>query len=120
MTLALHNYYKRRRIQDLQTLIHVHVSPFWRGVLTAITAFASNGEIEIGDGHSTRFWLDRWVGNDTLAMKFPNLFGLALDPSAMVGSQMCPLDGSVFRPRNFEDGFIRISLKISTTSSTSF
>jgi len=76
-------------------VIHGHVLPFWRGVLKTITAFASGIEIEIGDGRSIWFWLDHWVSSNILAIKLPNLLGLALDPSTMVDSQLCHIDGHV-------------------------
>ena len=69
-------------IHDLQPSIYGHVSTFWQGILKATMAFfVSRIEIEIGDGRSTQFWLDHWVSYEILAMKFPNHFGLALDPS---------------------------------------
>jgi hypothetical protein len=33
---------------------------------------------EVGDGGATRFWLDPWVGSDTLCYFFPRLFKVAL------------------------------------------
>ena len=63
--------------------------------LTLKLKWAMGTEIEMGDGRSTRFWLDHWVSSNTLAIKFPNLFGLALDPSIMVDSQLCLIDGHV-------------------------
>ena len=70
MALVLHNYCRRRRPHDLHNTISRHVSLFWRGVLKASMALASDIQIEVGDGYSTRkYWLDHWVGNDTFVFK---------------------------------------------------
>ena len=84
----------------MHTNLSGYVSPFWRGVLKASKAFSSVIKIEVGNDFSTRFWLDHWVGNDTLASTFPNLFQLAMDSSALA---------------NFEDGHFKTSPMISTT-----
>jgi len=75
--------------------------PFWRGLLKVFTAFASGIHIAVGNGRSTRFWLDDWVGNDSLAPIFFNLFGLARGPSLTVISQTCLLDGSMIWAPHF-------------------
>ena len=88
--LVTYNYSRRRKAHDL----YGHVSPFWRGILKASTAFASGIKIDVGDGCTTRFWLDHWVGNDALASIFPNLFAVARDPSATVITQTCLFEGN--------------------------
>jgi len=82
--LVIQNYYRRRRVQNLHIPVTGHVFPFWRGVLETSTAYISSTHIVVGNGHSTRFWLDHWMRNDALASLFPNLFALARDPSTMV------------------------------------
>ena len=46
--LVTHNYYRRRRARDLHISLVGHVSPFWRGVLKASTAFATGTNIVVG------------------------------------------------------------------------
>jgi len=70
-------------------------SPFWWGVLKAANAFASGVHVEVENGRSTRFWLDQWVGDDTLDIKSPDLFMLALDSCATLDRQVCALNGDM-------------------------
>ena len=99
--LVMHNYYRRRRAHNLHITLTGHVSSFWIGVLKASTDFASGTHIVVGDGYPTRFWLDHWVRNDTLASLFPNLFALARDPSTTVKSQTRVLDGNTIWDPHF-------------------
>ena len=78
-TLVLYNYYRRRRVYDTQPSLHGHTSPFWRGVLEAIRSLL--WALQLNKCGSTTFWLDQWVSDDILVIKFPNLFILAFDPS---------------------------------------
>lgn len=41
-------------------------------------------DICLGDGKKTMFWLDDWMGNGTLAIKFPHLFELDKRKSCFV------------------------------------
>ena len=94
VALILYNYYRRRRPYDLLHTLSGYVSPLWIRVLKAsTTAFVSDIKIKVGDGCSTRFWLDHWVGDATLASIFPDLFLLAMDSSATVNTQTCLFEG---------------------------
>ena len=42
----------------------------------------------IGNGNSTRFWLDPWLGELPLYAKFPRLFSLELNRDALVASKI--------------------------------
>ncbi|XP_071709315.1 uncharacterized protein [Rutidosis leptorrhynchoides] len=42
----------------------------------------------IGDGGSTRFWLDHWLGEDKLCNLFPRLFRLELYPDLLLSSEI--------------------------------
>jgi len=99
VALILFNYYRRRKPHNLHTNFP-GIFPTFGGVLKAFKAFSSGIKIEAANDFSTRFWLDHWVGNDTLASTFPNLFQLAMDSSALA---------------NFEDGHFKTSPMISTT-----
>ena len=62
----------------------------------------SNIKVEVGGGCSTRFWLNHWVGHDTLASMFPNLFLIATDPFATVSIQTCLFSGRMIWAPQFQ------------------
>jgi len=68
---------------------------FWGGFLKASTTFESGIKIIDGDGCTTRFWIDHWVGNDILASLYPILFTLAGDPYSTINSQYYLCDGNM-------------------------
>ncbi|GKE07560.1 RNA-directed DNA polymerase, eukaryota, reverse transcriptase zinc-binding domain protein [Tanacetum coccineum] len=41
-------------------------------------------KIKVGNGESTRFWIDKWVGNSPLCSSFPRLFRLDSNPLCRV------------------------------------
>ncbi|GJX75160.1 putative RNA-directed DNA polymerase, partial [Tanacetum coccineum] len=41
-------------------------------------------KLKIGNGQSTRFWTDKWVGNAPLCNSFPRLFRIDLNPNCYV------------------------------------
>ncbi|KAJ9551779.1 LOW QUALITY PROTEIN: hypothetical protein OSB04_015824 [Centaurea solstitialis] len=63
---------------------------------------------KLGNGEKTRFWHDRWIGNYTLANKFPRLFALDIDKECSVASRMAiSANGASFRGnwrRSLRDG----------------
>jgi len=40
---------------------------------------------KVGNREHTRFWLDKWVGNEALFLTFPRLFSISCQKEAMVG-----------------------------------
>ncbi|PWA72892.1 hypothetical protein CTI12_AA264760 [Artemisia annua] len=54
---------------------------------------------KIGNGSTTRFWLDRWVGNAPLCFTFPRLFRLDSQPQCYV-SDHSPTVSSVVTATN--------------------
>jgi hypothetical protein len=46
----------------------------------------------IGDGMSTRFWRDVWLGDSPLCLKFPRLFSLSEQKDYCVG-ELLKVDG---------------------------
>lgn len=46
----------------------------------------------VGNGHSVKFWLDRWTGQCALQTVYPNLFSIVYDQNILV-SQVCSANG---------------------------
>ncbi|GKD91459.1 hypothetical protein Tco_1366966, partial [Tanacetum coccineum] len=56
--------------------------------------FCSSFGRKMGNGYNTRFWLDKWVGeNVALCGNFPRLFRLEIDKDISVGEKRCWRDG---------------------------
>ena len=70
-----------------------NVSPSWREILKASTFFSLESKLKWNDGCSTKFWLDHWVGDATLASTFHDSFLLAMDPSTSMNTQTWLIDG---------------------------
>ncbi|GJV60394.1 hypothetical protein Tco_1466494, partial [Tanacetum coccineum] len=47
----------------------------------------------VGDGQGTRFWLDKWVGDQTLKDAYPRIFALELDKEIKVVAKLEQRDG---------------------------
>lgn len=54
---------------------------------------------QVENGHSIRFWLDRWVGTSALSTVYPNLFDIAYDKQILISQ--------VFSPRGLYIDFCR-------------
>lgn len=39
---------------------------------------------EVGDGRRVKFWEDSWCGERTLKTEFPDIYDLAVNPTALV------------------------------------
>ena len=59
-------------------------SSFWNDIQSVKQAFAMGAKFTIGNGRSTRFWTDRWLGSQPLWRDFRDLYELAVDPSITV------------------------------------
>nr|KAJ0216733.1 hypothetical protein LSAT_V11C300147860 [Lactuca sativa] len=44
-------------------------------------------EFQVGDGNKILFWLDDWLKNGTLAVKFPSLYALDKRKSCLLGDR---------------------------------
>ena len=51
-------------------------SPFWKGLLRVKDQFFNRGRFQIGNGKSTRFWEDIWLGDIALKHQYPNLYNI--------------------------------------------
>nr|GFA14773.1 RNA-directed DNA polymerase, eukaryota [Tanacetum cinerariifolium] len=62
-----------------------NISSIWCHILHEIQSltlkgfdFLSHCKIHVGNGHNTRFWLDKWVSDIPLCVRFPRIFALEL------------------------------------------
>ncbi|CAO2199159.1 unnamed protein product [Urochloa humidicola] len=53
---------------------HYLDTPVWKSLLTLLPQFRSCTKVHLGDGRTTSFWLDHWIGQGSLASMFPALF----------------------------------------------
>uniref|UniRef100_A0A8I7B4Q7 Reverse transcriptase zinc-binding domain-containing protein n=1 Tax=Hordeum vulgare subsp. vulgare TaxID=112509 RepID=A0A8I7B4Q7_HORVV len=64
-----------------KTLAQVKVrpedSPFWKGLMKVKVTFFQRVRFVVGDGASTRFWEDTWLGDTPLALQYPTLYNIA-------------------------------------------
>ena len=56
----------------------------WKDIRKGWEEFSIRTRIHIGNGRSTRFWWDIWVGDSKLKDTFPQLFRMATNNSAAV------------------------------------
>ncbi|RVX04974.1 hypothetical protein CK203_019305 [Vitis vinifera] len=56
----------------------------WKGIRKGWEEFSLRTRIHIGNGRSTRFWWDIWVGDSKLKDMFPQLFRMATNNSTVV------------------------------------
>lgn len=51
-------------------------SPFCKDLVRVKDDFFSRGSFSVGDGFSTRFWEDTWLGNRPLSLQYPALYNI--------------------------------------------
>ena len=61
------------------------------------------GHFQVRDGQATRFWKDKWLTSRSLSERFPNLFNVVRNKSALVAQ--------VFSDMNLNLAFRRIVTK---------
>ncbi|GKC07767.1 hypothetical protein Tco_0999377, partial [Tanacetum coccineum] len=79
----------------------------WCSILREVKVLSSKGfnflshcKRRVGNGNTTRFWLDNWVLGDTLSERFPRLFALENNKQISIASKWGEpsLDSSFRRP----------------------
>lgn len=68
----------RSKYVQSKTLAQVTVrptdSPFWKGLMKVKAAFYNRTKFIVGNGNTTRFWEDTWLGETPLALQYPSLY----------------------------------------------
>ena len=71
----------RNKYLQTKTLSQVVVrptdSPFWKGLMKVKQSLFNRTRFVIGNGTSTRFWEDTWLGESPLAIQYPSLYWIA-------------------------------------------
>jgi hypothetical protein len=79
----LHNKYLSQK-----TLAEVQAkptdSPFWKGLMRVKDDFFQKGYFKIGNGATTRFWEDIWLGESSLATQYPSLYNIVNHKNVLV------------------------------------
>uniref|UniRef100_A0A453APP6 Reverse transcriptase zinc-binding domain-containing protein n=1 Tax=Aegilops tauschii subsp. strangulata TaxID=200361 RepID=A0A453APP6_AEGTS len=69
-------------------------SPFWKGLMRMKALFFHRVKFFVGNGMTTRFWEDTWLGKTPLAIQYPNLYNIVQRKEDYVGTvlQSVPLN----------------------------
>ena len=59
-------------------------SQFWRGIQKVKDRFYMGASFSVGNGENTRFWIDTWLGEVPLKVKFSKLFGCCRSKESLV------------------------------------
>ena len=63
-------------------------SPFWKGLMRVKVAFFNRTKFIVGNGNTTRFWEDTWLGETPLALQYPSLYRIVQRCDALVATIM--------------------------------
>jgi hypothetical protein len=53
---------------------HYLDTPIWKAIVSGLASFRSVSKVQLGNGSSSAFWLDLWLGPAPLKDRFPALF----------------------------------------------
>ena len=69
-------------------------SPFWKWLMRVKSVFFNRTKFIIGNGTTTRFWEDTWLGETPLALQYPSLYSIIQRRDAYVATilQSIPLN----------------------------
>jgi hypothetical protein len=75
-----------------KTLSQVQAKPadshFWKGIMGVKDEFFHLGSFNVGDGNSTRFWEDVWLGDTPLSEQYPSLYNITRSKNVLVSNVM--------------------------------
>lgn len=61
-------------------------SPFWKGLMRVKDEFFRRGEFVVGNGQTTWFWEDTWLGDTPLGIQYPTLYNIVQRKNVYVAS----------------------------------
>ena len=70
-----------------------HECGLWRGIHDGWESFFEHVALVVGDGTCILFWHDRWVGDNTLKMLYPQLYVCSNDNDACISDVVCYQEG---------------------------
>ena len=80
----------RNKYLQTKTLTQVTMrptdSPFWKGLMRVKDLFFWRVKFLVGNGMSTRFWEDTWLGETPLAVQYPTLYNIVQRKEDYVGT----------------------------------
>ncbi|KAK1642140.1 hypothetical protein QYE76_059945 [Lolium multiflorum] len=56
----------------------------WKDILAGLSTFRLISKVSVGDGNSTSFWLDLWLGPAPFHERYPALFSHSIRPNASI------------------------------------
>ena len=68
----------------------------WKNISQRWPSFSHHILYDIGDGSNVKFWQDRWCGETSLAIRYPNLFRFCRNKDASVAELMKSANGVLF------------------------
>ena len=78
----------------------------WISILKAVRKMDNDGiqlfsfcKKKVGDGKSTLFWDDIWLGDSSLKVQFPRVYALETDKSALVQDRLVLVDWDLVQRR---------------------
>ena len=69
-----------------QVIVRPTDSPFWKGLMRVKVAFFNRTKFVVGNGTSTRFWEDTWLGETPLTIQYPSLYNIVQRRDAYVAT----------------------------------
>ena len=65
----------------------------WRGIHDGWESFSKHVTLVVGDGSRILFWHDKWVGDNSLKMLYPQLYVCSNDKEACISEVLCHQEG---------------------------
>ena len=69
---------------NTEVCTRAHVCGLWRGINDGWESFSKHVALVVGDGSLILFWHDRWVGDNSLKMFYPQLYACSNDKEACI------------------------------------
>ncbi|OMP09544.1 hypothetical protein COLO4_05373 [Corchorus olitorius] len=103
----LYHYKEKGKLNHLDLLPRIEsvnkCSSIWKNILiprrhehTDIASLSYGMSTIVGNGKNIKFWLDHWIGDGPLNLRFPRIFSLAVDKDARI-ADLRTLDNAEWR-----------------------